>query len=820
MRFIAYLFLLLGILPAALARAQSFEFSLTSSYTAGQAPSVFAVADLVGTSAADVVAHDPLADQLLVFDFQPSATNPSIMTLPGTVDCVRLETADIDQDGDIDILATHIVSIAPPTMELLVYTNLVGSFARAAYPMPVTAAKPCVGDLTGDGSKDVVVGTEFLPAIPGGFGAAVGLPSPNGIAEYEIGDFDGDGDADLIGAFVGTVGSSSGYAVQILRNSGLGAFTTLSPVMLFAGAYDGDFAVAKMNGDLRDDVVMCALRSNNRIRLRTFLGTGTAGLSAQPMIEASAFGGSPAKKISVADFNADGVQDVLFLHPKNVATFPFNPNEPLLYRPMIAAGDGTGALLPSTGRGFGTVATSVTTTNYGVGDFDADGAPDVLFGSSFLPGAGTTPYNICRSAGVAAATDLPVFDGHVSQVLTGPGGIRTSTYSLLTSGGDLLSDHFVSMTFNPGTSSATLSGPSVAITDLSGNVSFSINLGTVPGSFTETVAVPEPASVLRTTYVGPISTIIAGDGQTACFGSAFGSPLRVRLTDAATGAPIVGVQLSVEDYIGLTSVSNTSPITDAVGEVDIFVTAPSTVGPHYVDFFYESTMLLASFTLNVVSGGGTPTILAGDQQIAPVETTFALPLVAQFPPCSGMPLAGFPVFFTTMTGSAQVTTMNPTTDPGGAVSVTVDAGHVPGPSMVRAIAGPYIVDFNLLVTGLEVQVLDFTTNLIYAYDPPGRPFTILVDAPLPPPGFIPTIVGDLYVSVFSPGPFFTYADGLGLFGPPDPSLVTSSSGFFGFSVPNPPVLPGFNFVAQAITVDANYPFPQVFRLSNPAPFIF
>lgn len=820
MRGTGYLSLLLGVLLAALGRAQSFEFSLTANYNAGHAPSAFAAADLLGTAAADVVAHDPIADQLLIFDFSANPTNPSITTLPGTVDCVRLSTADIDQDGDVDVLATHIVTIAPPTMELVVYTNLLGSFSRAAYPMPVTAATPSVGDLTGDGLRDVVLGTEYLSAIPGGFGAAVALPTANGITEYEVGDFDGDGDADLIGAFVGTVGASSGYAVQILRNSGTGTFTTLSPVMLFAGAYDGDIAVAKMNGDLRDDVVMCALRSNNRIRLRTFLGTGTAGLSAQPMIEASAYGASPAKKISVADFNADGVLDVLFLHPKNVATFPLNPNEPLLYRPMIAAGDGTGALFPSSGRGFGAVATSVTTTNYGVGDFDADGAPDVLFGTSFPPGAGTAPYNICRSAGVAAATDLPIFDGHVGQVLTGPGGVRTSSYSLLTSGGDLLSDHWVSLTFNPGTSSATLSGPAIAITDLSGLVSFSINLGLSPGSYTETVAVPEPLSVLRTTYIGPISTIVAGDGQTACFGATFASPLRVRLTDAATGAPIAGVQLSVDDYIGLSSLSNATPITDASGEVDIIVTAPSTVGPHYIDVFYGPTMLLASFTLNVVSGGGTPLILVGDQQTAPVETTFALPLEVQFPPCNGIQLTGFPVVFTTLTGSAQVTTVNPTTDPAGVVSVSVDAGHVPGPSVVRAIAGPYIVDFNLLVTGLDVQVLDFSTNLIYAYDPPGRPFTILVDAPLPAPGFIPTVVGDLYVSVFSLGPFFTYADGLGLFGPPDPSVVTSPSGFFGFSVPNPPLLPGFNFVAQVITVDANYPFPQVFRLSNPAPFIF
>ena len=101
----------------------------------------------------------------------------------------------------------------------------------------------------------------------------------------------------------------------------------------------------------------------------------------------------------------------------------------------------------------------------------------------------------------------------------------------------------------------------------------------------------------------------------------------------------------------------------------------------------------------------------------------------------------------------------------------------------------------------------------------GLPIVVAADVPPPAPGFASTIFGDVYTSVLNPGPSFVALDGIGLLGPPDPSVVTNPNFIRTMTFPGL-AGSGATAVFQVYGLDASQPTPLNGFVSNPVTITF
>jgi hypothetical protein len=207
----------------------------------------------------------------------------------------------------------------------------------------------------------------------------------------------------------------------------------------------------------------------------------------------------------------------------------------------------------------------------------------------------------------------------------------------------------------------------------------------------------------------------------------------------------------------------------------------------------------------------------GDLQSTNSNSSFAAPLQVRVTTLSGgTPVAGAPVTFTRSSPGEPVVLQTVTTDANGdaAISVTTLSGG--GPMAVRAEApNAEPVEFALFVRSYRlhyVPIIGFLTVSLTT-DLPSTPLVVAFDQPLPAPGYVSSPAGDLYTSILTPAPTLFLLDGIGLFGPPQPSVMTSTTGhysrvFQGLAALNGT---GFMLVSQAYALA-----PGEIFVSNPA----
>ena len=129
-----------------------------------------------------------------------------------------------------------------------------GFGAPIPFALPGALRVRKVGDLNGDGFKDLVVGYQPSAGVSdvlflagngvGGFGTPVNLNGNGSVAFTTSADLDSDGDLDLV-----WVNGNGGFAVQ--PNDGTGTFG--APIY-FAGPSFASLVVADLNGDGRLDI--------------------------------------------------------------------------------------------------------------------------------------------------------------------------------------------------------------------------------------------------------------------------------------------------------------------------------------------------------------------------------------------------------------------------------------------------------------------------------------------------------------------------------------------------------------------------------------
>ena len=233
-------------------------------------------------------------------------------------------------------------------------------------PVPVAAnlnagANPVIlatGDFNNDGKLDVAVGngsTHSIQILLGngdgtfttGSSFSVGTSQTSVPTSITVGDFNEDGKLDI------AVGVSPDSIVDILQGDGTGNFSLINTITSVVNPVS--LAVTDFNQDGLLDLAVANGQDNT---VSVYLGRGNGSFFIQSTPLASSL--SSPSQIAIADFNDDGVPDLL----------------------IVNSGNNSLTVLPGKGDGtFGNAAAAITTTSapsaVAVGDFNQDGKMDL-----------------------------------------------------------------------------------------------------------------------------------------------------------------------------------------------------------------------------------------------------------------------------------------------------------------------------------------------------------------------------------------------------------------------------------------------------------
>jgi len=403
----------------------------------------------------------------------------------------QIQTADFNRDGRPDV-----VLAAPVRGAVQVSLGLgAGAFApNLSLPVGVLGAESfsayiTVGDFNGDGTPDIAASNFYENDVSilisrgdGSFAPQVLIPAGSGPRALSAADLNGDGLDDLV--------VPNSYVVQdstltILISHGDGTFASesvsVSPYPL--AVVPGDF-----NGDRKIDLAITGGTFTDPPAYLMFLfGNGDGTFSSGPDFSVAQPSGKPA----VADFNRDGVSDLVI--------------------PSAYGGLGQVFLGSSGGEitlAGGFPAACCISTPPATGDFDGDGYPDVADGLHMFLGNGdgtfrALPQNRWFFGFPGAAADFNS-DGRLDIAL---GAINTVYFGR--GDGTFL---FPPTSYGPGTRNVA-----AADLDLDGNVdlvsahggSVAVNMGIGEGLFVETATLFPTGFDMRGVAVGDFN----GDGR-------------------------------------------------------------------------------------------------------------------------------------------------------------------------------------------------------------------------------------------------------------------------------------------------------------------
>ena len=258
------------------------------------------------------------------------------------------------------------------------------SFAPVPGSPLVTSASGysiAVGDFNGDGKPDLAAlvfrsGSSPLGTLSLFLGNGDGtfrqitdnLPTgPGIITSVAAGDFDGDGKVDLaVGNTTGS-GNISG-AVNILLGNGDGTFRA-GPTTALGATLVRNLAAGDLKGDGKTDLVVSEEDRNGNNTVRALLNKGDGSFAATAPLS---LGNRYVTSVSVRDLNGDGKGDLLAL------TGPTTYRNSGHTNVNVLLGNGDGTFRAASGSPITLDPNSGIPV---VGDFDADGKPDLAVGS-------------------------------------------------------------------------------------------------------------------------------------------------------------------------------------------------------------------------------------------------------------------------------------------------------------------------------------------------------------------------------------------------------------------------------------------------------
>uniref|UniRef100_Q02B46 FG-GAP repeat protein n=1 Tax=Solibacter usitatus (strain Ellin6076) TaxID=234267 RepID=Q02B46_SOLUE len=288
-----------------------------------------------------------------------SATGINV-TMPGFLVAKRVFVADLNHDGKADLIVTTatnqvVVFISQSTLGTGSAFHGIAFAAPLIIPTSGPSEFVTIGDVNGDGKKDLVVstGTPTLTIIPGNgdgsFGSPVDLTLSAGNSLYAaVGDFTHDGKPDL------AVANGS----NILIYPGVGTYTfATAPTTVGTGGGPVFVAGADMNNDGKLDLIAANSAENT---VAVLLNT-TPVVRAGPGLltfNATAGGSNPPSQSFSVVFDTGGTPS--YTLTSSAAWLSTNPSSSGSTSPITISTNITG-LAAGTYRGTVTVATSSST---------------------------------------------------------------------------------------------------------------------------------------------------------------------------------------------------------------------------------------------------------------------------------------------------------------------------------------------------------------------------------------------------------------------------------------------------------------------------
>ena len=425
---------------ASSASAQALRFTAHKDYPAGGfGPSSIAVGDINGDSRQDLAVANNLGDSVAVLlgNADGSFQAPRVVYLGPNNGPRSVAIGDFNGDGRADLTVANAIS----NTVSVVPGNGDGTFQPVVtLTVATTATGVAVGDFNGDGRADIAVAgsssgnvSVLLGNGDATFQAPQTFASGAGAAFVAVGDFNRDSRPDL------AVANTNAGTVSLLLGNGDGSFQAAQTFA--AGPAPWSLAVGDFNGDLMLDVV-AANNAPGVNAVSVLLGNGDGTLRAP---QAFTVGNGPTS-VTVGDFNKDGRQDLA------VASYQSATSNGAHVAVLMGNGDGTFQTARKIGTGYESYAVTV-------GDFNADGNPDLAVANSFSTtvsilignGDGTFPatptYAVGRNPEAVVVADFNR-DGKWDLAVANAGSF---TVSILFGNGD--------GTFQPAVSYPTGRGP-------------------------------------------------------------------------------------------------------------------------------------------------------------------------------------------------------------------------------------------------------------------------------------------------------------------------------------------------------------------------
>jgi hypothetical protein len=313
---------------------------------------------------------------------------PQELKLPISKSVADVGLADVDRDGDLDVIAT-VPDVNGLTNEIRFFRNLSGGqrpsrgirfsggTIYASGPGPVGLA---IGDFTRDGFPDLVTAnygyiagnnaTISLVRHNGQIGPAAGFLAPlsfnvgNHPTRVAAGDVNNDGWLDVVVGRSGWGGSEFGM-LTVLVNDQSGGFAAPVHYEALPGAEYFSAAVALSDLDLDGDLDLIgaggqSAPQTSRISVRRNTGDGSYGL---PEVHALEQWSERTQHLAVGDLNGDGFPDIIGSANQTTSSDGWH----------VLLSDGAGGFQPSV-RYEADASTAATVAT----DADADGDTDVI----------------------------------------------------------------------------------------------------------------------------------------------------------------------------------------------------------------------------------------------------------------------------------------------------------------------------------------------------------------------------------------------------------------------------------------------------------